>query len=69
MDTTGAWQWAVTPDLTNGAATFTDMVVGVTGEVYITGLFVGTMLFSPNVVINAQNPAGDAFVAKTDLNW
>ena len=71
MDTTGAWQWAATPDLTNGAAILTDMAVGVTGEVYITGLFVGTMLFSPNVVINAQNPAGDAFVAKTDPigNW
>ena len=27
MDTTGAWQWAATPDLTNGAAILTDMAL------------------------------------------
>ncbi len=71
MDTTGAWQWAATPDLSNGAAILTDMVASPTGEAYVVGLFVGTMLFSPNVILNAQNPGGEAFVAKTDPmgNW
>ena len=59
MDTTGAWQWAATPDLSNGAAILTDMVASVTGEAYVVGLFVGTMIFSPNVILNAQNPWGE----------
>ena len=32
----------------------TDMVASPTGEAYVVGLFVGTMLFSPNVILNAQ---------------
>ena len=71
MDTTGAWQWATTPDLANGAAVLTDLTVGVTGEVYVTGFFLGSMIFSPNVVVNNQNQHWETFVAKTDPigNW